>query len=80
MNASTHIAYSGDFTAKSMADVTSTVYNTRCIIGIIAFTMYSLNQNSNACAFESFTLSIGYVNATNGAIIVKNVSIITLLI
>ena len=34
--------------------------------------MYSLNQKSNPCALPSFALSIGYVSATIGAIIVKN--------
>ena len=33
----------------------------------------------NACALPSFILSIGYVNATNGAIIVRNAIYNTLL-
>ena len=46
--------------------------NIKCTGCIIAFIVYSLNHMLNACALESPSLSNGYVNATSGAIIVKN--------
>ena len=71
-NAIATTAYIGLSTAKSIAEETKTEYNIKWTGCIIAFIVYSLNHILNACAFPSPTLSIGYVNATNGAIIVKN--------
>ena len=58
--------------ANSNAEDTSIVYNNKCNGCINKLNIYSLNHISKACALPSFILSIGYVNATNGAIIVKN--------
>ena len=65
-------AYIGFCTTKFVAEETKAVYNTKCKGCIIAFIIYSLNHIVKACALLSPNLSIGYVIATSGAIIVKN--------
>ena len=71
-------AYIKFWLANSIAEPTNTIYNNKCNGWINKLNIYSLNHILNACAFESFILSIGYVNATNGAIIVKNAIYTTL--
>ena len=65
--------------AKSATDVISIVYNIMCIGCNNTLYKYSLNHIVKACAFPSDILSIGYVTATNGAIIVKNAKYISLI-
>ena len=66
------IPYKILFFTKSIADDTKATYNIKCTGCNIKCVTYSLNHALNACALLSPILSSGYVNATNGAIIVKN--------
>ena len=65
--------------ANSYADVTSIVYNNKCNGCNNKLNMYSFNHLLNPCACPSLILSIGYVKATNGAIIVRKAIYSTLL-
>ena len=78
IKAITIIANNGFVFTTSIADPTSTVYTIKWNGCNKAVNIYSFSHALKACAFPSFILSIGYVIATNGAIIVKNIIVTNL--
>ena len=72
------IPYIGFTKIKSIDEPTSKQYTNKWTTCRSELNIYSLSHIPNACAWPSFILSNGYVNAINGAIIVKNAIYITL--